>query len=246
MVKSVFSRSIRLACLSLLALVAIPAWAQFGDNKANAALDKAIMQLFGKGAFSAQTEVAITGAQNISMDVEFAVLDGQTRSAIDLGAIRSDMIPAAVLGQMKSAGLDKMVSVTRNDSAAILMIYPNAKSYVDFTPPGATAPNKSEAKVAFSDLGKETLLGQECTKQKVTITDEKGATSEILAWMNAKKLPVQLQTSLEGTTVTMSFKKLNETKPDAALFKAPAGYTKYDSVQALMMQRMMDAMKPAK
>lgn len=229
----------------LLALAADSAHAQIGESKANAAIDKAIMQLFGKTAFTSQAEVSVKGDQNITMDVEFAVMDGQTCSTIDLGAMRSEMIPAAMMAQMKSAGLDKVRSITRQDSAEIVMVYPNAKSYVAFTPPGAKAADKSEAKIAVTDLGKETLHGTECTKQKIVITDEKGATSEVLAWVNDKKQPVQLQAALEGTTVTMVFKKIDDKKPDAALFKAPPAFTKYETPQALMMARMMEAMKGA-
>jgi hypothetical protein len=240
------NRLLKLICLLLLALVTGDARAQLGDSKANAAIDKAIMQLFGKSSFTSQAEVSIKGAQNISMDVEFAVLDGQTCSTIDLGAIRSASIPASALAQLKAAGLDKIASVTRQDSASVLMIYPSAKSYVEFTPPGAKAPSAIEAKLTITDIGKEKINGQDCTKQKVLITDDKGATSEVLAWINDKKQPVQLQAALEGTTVTMLFKAIQDKKPDVSLFKAPTGFTKYESPQALMMARMMEAMKAPK
>jgi hypothetical protein len=233
----------KLVCACLIVLASGNARAQFGESKANTAIDKAIMQLFGKTAFTSQAEVTIKGAQNIAMDVGFAVLDGQTCTTIDLGAMRSELIPAAAMAQMKTAGLDKISSITRQDSAAIVMIYPNAKSYVEFTPPGAKAANETEAKVAVTDLGKDKVGDKECTKQKVVITDEKGTTSEVLAWVNDKKQPVQLQAALEGTTVTMLFKNIDDKKPDAAQFKAPSGFTKYESPQALMMARMMEAIK---
>ena len=240
---STLFRPLQLLCLCVLVLAAGNAQAQLGDSKANAALDKAILRLFGKSAFTSTAEVSIKGAQDISMDVDFAVLNGRTATSLDLGSMRSELIPAAAMAQMKAAGLDKVVSITGEETAAMILVYPNAKSYVEFTPPGAVAPNKSEAKVDISDIGSEKINGQDCTKQKVVITDAKGTSSEVLAWVNSKKQPVQLQTTLEGTTVTMLFKKVDDAKPAAALFEPPAGFTKYESPQALMMARMMEAMK---
>jgi hypothetical protein len=177
----------------------------------------------------------------VSMQAEFAVLDGKTRSVLDLTQIKSAMIPAQVLAQMKSAGLDKIISITQQEKGPVLIIYPNARCYAEFTP--AVSDSKKEPKLTKTDLGKETVGSQSCTKQKVAITDEDGEAHDILVWNDGKGFPVQLQTSVDGTTVTMKFKNLDPKKPDASLFKAPGGYEKFDSPQSLMMKRMTEAVK---
>ena len=77
-----------------------------------------------------------------------------------------------------------------------------------------------------------------------SFTDKDGQTAEAIVWeaTDMKNFPIQYQTIDEGKTATTTFTDIKQGKPDAALFELPASYTKYGSMQEMMMgnmQRMM-------
>jgi hypothetical protein len=97
-----------------------------------------------------------------------------------------------------------------------------------------------------SSLGKETVDGHPCEKNKITMTDSDGKTTEALVWnaSDLKDFPVQVQMKEKSDTVILLYKNVQFTKPAATQFDAPTGYTVYNSMQefsAGMMQKMMGA-----
>jgi hypothetical protein len=101
-----------------------------------------------------------------------------------------------------------------------------------------------DLKVQTTALGKETVDGHPCVKNKVVITDAQSDTNEFIAWnaTDLKNFPVKFQTEGAGNPTTMSFKGISFTKPDAAQFEPPASYTKYDSVSTMMRDQIMKQM----
>jgi len=57
-----------------------------------------------------------------------------------------------------------------------------------------------------------------------------------------KKFPVKVETIQEGNNVTMLFKDVKVSKPEAAQFEPPADFKKYDSMMSMMQQEMMKRM----
>ena len=69
-------------------------------------------------------------------------------------------------------------------------------------------------------------------------------TFEISIASDLKEFPVQVQMKEKNDTITLLYKNVQFTKPAAAQFDAPAGYTVYNNMQefsAGMMQKMMGA-----
>jgi hypothetical protein len=81
-------------------------------------------------------------------------------------------------------------------------------------------------------------------KNKAVITDKEGNKQESTVWnaTDLKNFPVKIQTIEQGNNVTMLFKNVSTAKPAASLFEPPSGYTKYDSIQSMMMQQVLKQM----
>ena len=95
-----------------------------------------------------------------------------------------------------------------------------------------------------TELGKDTVDGHDCVKNKVTVTDKEGKQHESTVWnaTDLKNFPVKIVTTEQGNNGTMLFKNISMTKPAASNFEPPAGLTKYDNVQTMMQTEMMKKM----
>jgi hypothetical protein len=141
--------------------------------------------------------------------------------------------------------MDKTVTVVRPDLKSILIIYPALKSYASMPLPAAADGDatKGEPKLERTELGREEVDGRQCIKYKVVYTGPGGA-QEFTTWnaVDLQDFPVQVQTKQGGGVMTSRFSDIKVGKPDAAMFDAPADYTKYGSIQEMMgaaMRKMM-------
>ncbi len=204
-------------------------------------------KIFGKTkAFSATAEVAIVDKQHgqpVTMETQYAFLNGNIRTDLDMSSMKGTAIPPQAVAQMKAMGMDHTANVFRGDKKLMYMIYPGLKSYciIDTTMvPGADKPSDKEPKVEVTALGKETVDGHPCVKNKITITSDDGKAQDILAWQASDMNDFPIKTEMEAgtSTVTTHFTNINMSAPDASLFEPPTDFKKYDSIQELMMNSM--------
>ena len=224
------------ACLSLF-----PAYGQYGGRPGGMGgpppgpqFSGASAKLFGdNSAFSATMEVqGESGAGSHSMTGAIAV---------DQGKSRFEMNMAAMDPHMKSMGMDQMIMVTRPDRKVSYMMFPSQQAYVENPIPDTTAAKPESAyKIQITELGKETVDGHPCVKNKAVVTDDQGNTTESTLWnaTDLKNFPVKIETTQGGRKSTMLFRDVKLGKPDASLFEPPAGHKKYDSMMSLMMEKM--------
>jgi hypothetical protein len=146
-------------------------------------------------------------------------------------------IPAEAVAQLKAMNMDKMVVISRPDKKVMYMIYPGLKSYVETALPDVAT---NEFKLETSELGKETVDGHACAKQKAVVTDSEGKKHEATVWKAAdlKGVPVKIVQTEPNATITMTFKNVSTSKPAASLFEVPAEGTKYENPMALMQAAM--------
>ena len=204
-----------------------------------------LAKLFGKtSAFSATAAITFkksAGRELPAMQITYAMLDGKVRTDIDLAKMGGEM-PADGLAQMKQLGMDRMAHIYLPATKASYMVYPGLKSYCELSSPAvAGGPAGAEPKIEKTDLGKETVEGHACNKAKLIITDEQGRKVEALVWhaTDLKDFPIKSEmTTDDGAVVTTVFSNINQSKPDAALFALPSDYTRYGSMQELMMGNM--------
>ena len=197
----------------------------FGDNK----------------AFSANVQMDVKGPEEASMPGKVALLDGKTRFEMDMSQLKTSRMPQAVLDQMKTMGMDKLILITEPAKKSSLLIYPGLQSYVSMPMKDADAAGADEFKVEFTDLGKEKVDGHDCVKSKAVVTDSKGESHEATLWSatDMKKFPIKITQSEKGNETTMLFSQIKLEKPDAALFAPAASFTKYPGMQEMMQEVMM-------
>ena len=229
-----------LVLVALIATLAFPVEAQMG-RMSGPSFTGAMAKLFGDNpAFSADIEIQMdAGQQNGSMPGKLAVDSGKSRIDMDMSGATGGQPGAA--DRMKAMGMDKIIMITRPDTKVVDTVFPGLSAYLEtaIQDPDASKPD-SAFKVDTTELGKETVDGHACVKNKVIVTDDQGKAHESTVWnaTDMKKFPVKIETTEQGRTTTMLFKNVKLSKPDAALFEPPADCKKYDTQQALMQEVM--------
>lgn len=214
-----------------------------GSNPMNTAM----LKLFGQHTnFTATSEVNVKDGAGDATELSFsmAMLDGKMRAEMDLANMKNKMLPPEAVTQMKKMGMDRTTYIIRPDKKVSYLVYPGLNSYVQMPITEADSQAMKEAKINITEIGKETIDGHPCVKNKVLVTDDKGKTQEATVWnaTDMKNFPIQMQMKEKESTVVMKYKNVQFAKPDAKKFEAPAGMTKYDNMQQLqqvMMQKMM-------
>jgi hypothetical protein len=227
----------------VLAQVMVPARGEQG-------LLGGLSSLFGKDkAFSATANMAIkdsSGNVAQAMDMKMAVLDGNVRTEIDMTKSAGSQMPPEAVAHIKQMGMDRTVHITVPDQHMMYTVYPGMKAYtiMQMSADSAASPG-APPKIERTEIGPETIDGHPCIKSKVVITPQGGQATVSYVW-EAKDLggyPIQTETqSPDGTTITCHLRNIDKAKPDAALFAPPSDYTRYDSMQELMMSRMSGMM----
>jgi hypothetical protein len=232
-----------------LGFALVSAQAQFGPQGGGGGgmrFNGAMAKLFAEnGNFSANVEMEMKGgalADTVRVPGRLAVADQKSRFEMDATQIKGGNVPESALAQMKSMGMDKMVMISRPDKKTSFLVYPNLQSYAESAMSQKDAAEKdADFKIETSELGKETIDGHPCVKTKVVLTDDKGTKQEATLWnaTDLNKFPVKLERVENGVMMTMSFKDVKLSKPEAAQFEPPTGLTKYENPQALMQGAMM-------
>jgi hypothetical protein len=206
-------------------------------------------KLFGDNqAFSAdmETQVAAGSDQTMTMPGKLAFDGGKSRFDMDMGAAKGGQMSPERADQMKAMGMDKLTTISRPDKKVVYLIYTGLSAYAEtaLQDPEASKP-ASAFKMDKTELGKETVSGHACVKNKVVVTDDQGNKHESTVWnaTDLKDFPVKIETTEQGShAMTTLFTNIKLGKPDAAVFDPPSDFKKYDSPQALMQQEMMKRM----
>jgi len=130
---------------------------------------------------------------------------------------------------LKQAGLDRMVSIFRPDKKATYLVYPGVQSYQELPlAKGEAEAYEQGLRPEKTVLGKETLDGHPCVKNKVIVKSGKGPVLEAFTWnaTDLKDFPLQIEMKENGNTMRMYFTQVRLIKPDARQFELPANYSK--------------------
>jgi hypothetical protein len=176
------------------------------------------------------------------MTVDFAMLDGKVRLDVDLSTIKSKQLPAETMASFKAAGLDKLATVVRPDRKSALLIYPGVQGYVEVPmSPEEAADVDRKFKLEKTRLGRETVDGRSCEKNKVVISSGPGGKHEAIVWYatDLTNFPLRVQMLQEGTTVVMEYRNVKFVRTDSRKFDPPVGYTKHATSELLMQSAMM-------
>lgn len=201
-------------------------------------------KLFGDHkAFSADTTLEVTqGAEGGTFTIpgKIAYLEGKSRMDVDVSRSQGPQLPAGMAEQLKSMGMGEMTVIADESTNTSYFVYPGLKAYAALAPEGAKTADPSKVKMTSTELGKDTVDGQACVKNKVVLTDPDGKTTEATVWnaTDLKKFPVRIETADKAAKVRMTFKNVKFSKPDAKSFEPPENFTRHTSIQGLMGEAM--------
>jgi hypothetical protein len=220
--------------------------AQFGPTGGapDIQLSGATAKLFGdNSAFTATMEMQMKEKSGnlVVVPGNLAFLEGKSRFDIDLTKIKASSMRPEMGAQLAQFGMASLVMINRPEKKSSYLIYPGLQGYVE-NPIKDPALTKTAADftIESTELGKETVDGHECAKNKVVVTDKDGNKQEFTVWnaSDLKQFPVKLEMG-QTNALTMTFKNVKLEKPEAGVFDPPSDATKYDSVPALMQQGIM-------
>lgn len=223
--------------------------AQSGAPGQTSGMDFALLKLFGgHAAFTAKADIEVSGGAgpgDMSMTANLAVLDGKMRTEVDMTQLKSKEMPPQAMEQMKQMGMDRVVNITLAADRKMLIIFPNMKSYITMPIPDKSAKILSDkGELEKTELGKETVDGHPCVKNKILILGEDGAKHAFTVWnaTDLKDFPVRFESRENGGTVRGAYRDIQFVKPAAKLFEAPAGFKAYAGMQEMMMSVMQQMM----
>ena len=224
-----------------------PAFSQFGPRPGGPAglnLSVSMAKLFGdNSAFTANLEIrAGQGADLTIVPGILSATDGKVRFEMDMSQMKGGHIPPSAVSQMKAMGMDKIVMIARPDKKITWLLYPGLQAYAEMPNQDPDAGKAaSDFTAVTTELGRETVDGHACTKNKVVVSDKDGNKHESTVWNapDLKNFPVQIAMAQDGNVNTMLFKNVKLEKPDSGQFDPPSSYTKYENMQALIQQEMM-------
>lgn len=243
-------KKLLLLTTTLIALGLAPAFAQPGARGGGPSpnFGGAMSKLFGANqTFSANMEFQTPGpgGDTIAMPGKINFDAGKSRFEMNMSEMRGSKMPPATLAQMKSMGMDSVISISRPDLNLVYVVYPGLNSYLEKAQKDSSdSVSPDDYKAESTDLGKESVDGHDCAKNKVVVTDKAGTKHESTVWnaTDLKNFPVKIETAEQGQTATILFKNVSFDKPAASLFEVPAGLTKYTDPQTMMQTEMMKKM----
>jgi hypothetical protein len=230
---NILTSKVRLpVALSLLVLAGSAAVAQAASTGAPTSINAAFVKLFGTaGAFTAKAEALVVDPfqqETVRMPMDFAVLDGKVRLEINMALMRGKDVPPDAIDKLKQAGMDRVISVFRPDKKATFVMYPGIQSYMSVPlSKGEIQISEKNLKLENTALGKETIDGHACVKNKAVVKNDQLPIFEAVTWNAAdlKDFPLQIDIKDKGNTVRMRFTQVRFVKPDAKQFDPPATYS---------------------
>lgn len=168
--------------------------------------------------------------------MDFTALDGKLRIDVDRGQMKGPGIAASAIDMNKKLGIDRVSSVVRLDRRMTYMLFPGVQGYVTMALTGEDA-NPSGEKLVRTALGRETIDGHKCVKNRSIVKNQKGMMLlESTTWnaTDLQNFPLQIETRENGEISIIHFGQVSFAKPDPGLFELPVGYRMYPSPEDLV------------
>jgi len=237
----------------LLALLSpLSAMAQIPGAGSPSGVSASLAKLFSDfPGFTAKAELQVldkTRKEWLSTPMNFAVLGTQLRADLDLTKAKNEEV-AASAAALKQMGMAEVVSIVCPDKKLIYILFPGVQSCLEMPiPKEESNAIEKNTKVTKTPLGKESVGGHSCVKNKVVVNGDKGPLLEATTWnaTDLKDFPVQIESREKENISVIHFKDVQLSKPDATKFEVPANYVRYTNQQDLMMGIARKAMSGGK
>jgi len=204
-------------------------------------ISPAFLKLFSStGAFTAVAETAVldaAGKEWARLPIAVSCSDNKLKLAIELDQIKSRDLPEFMVATLKQAGMGTIISLVLPEKKATYLIYPGFKCYLNLPVTGDEAKEAPASyRVDRNLLGEETLQGQRCKKNKVTIRSGATEVLEATTWeaVGLKGFPLKIEMRQAENRLVMNFQKLQFARTEGKQFEVPAGYAEYKDAQQMM------------
>ena len=240
------------AAVLFTVLSALSALAQIPGAGSPSGVNASLAKLFSDfPGFTAKAELQVLDKARkewLRTPMNFAVLGNQLRADLDLTKAKNEEV-AASAATLKQMGMAEVVSIVRPDKKLVYVLFPGVESCLEMPIPKeeADAIDKN-TKIEKTPLGKETVEGHPCVKNKVVVKSDKGQILEATTWnaTDLKDFPVKIESREQENTSVIRFTDVQLSKPDSAKFEIPANYARYKNQQDLMMGVARKAMGGSK
>ncbi|MBL9137352.1 MAG: hypothetical protein JNK85_15880 [Verrucomicrobiales bacterium] len=237
-----------------LGVTSLRAGAQGGGMPGgNLGFNAAVAQLFADvPAFSAAVETAITNqAENTRMVLPMRMFKSGDKFRIDVDFVKLRGAGAALQGlsALQNIGMSRMGSLVLPQEKGMVVFFPELKFQTRVSLTEADLPADGY-KVTKKAGGKETVNGQPCVRQQVTLTTKDGQKTEATTWEAPalNQFPVRMMfrqdKDKDGGTMWMTFSDVKLASPGDDVFKVPSDYKSFNSISGLMQEAMARALNP--
>jgi hypothetical protein len=206
-------------------------------------LNSGLIRVLGPtNSFSAKADVRVLdragNKESVNLTMSFAQLYTRVRAEIDMAKIKSKEIGSNDVATLRQLGLDQLITVIRLDRMTAMYAYPTLRGYVEMS-----LPEEEPERWYMAATDTETIDGHPCVKYKITSEGRRGEKEKLQAYVwkarDLRNLPVKAQIYQPDAVVIMQFKDIKASRPQWGLFDPPIGYTRYETMEALTLSRML-------
>lgn len=168
------------------------------------------------------------------------------RIEVDLVKLKGTGVALQGLSAMQNIGMARMTSLVDPKEKGMQVLFPDLKAYSKVTTSEVALPDAG-FKVTKKAGGKETINGQACVRQQVTLTSTDGQKVEATTWeaTGLSNFPIRMLFRQKEGSMVMTFSDVRLEAPADDLFKIPSDYKPFESMSALMQEAMTRAISGA-
>ncbi|MBL9128310.1 MAG: hypothetical protein JNL97_11710 [Verrucomicrobiales bacterium] len=195
--------------------------------------------------FSADVETTLTNLTEktrLSVPMRMHKRQDQLRIELDFAKLKGTGLALQGLTAMQNIGMARMVSLVDPKGKSMTVLFPDLKAYTKVSVAEADLPADG-FKVTKKPSGKDTVDGQPCVRQLVTLTSKDGTKVEATTWEAAAlgNFPVRMLFRQKEGSMAMAFKGVVLRAPADDQFAVPSDHKPFDSMSSLMQEAMTRA-----
>ena len=195
-------------------------------------------------SFSADATVDLTETGSTQtmmiMPSKFTFSGNDMRWDLDAGQMSGSAMPPEAAAALRDAKLDKMCFIARLDKKAGYVVFPGVQAYIYFPIPESEISQALETakdiKLKTEVLGKETVDGYDCTKNRITVPKEADLHEEAIVWSAAilKNYPIKLEIGTPDGKMIFHFRDVKFDTPPVGTFDVATNLVCKASSQEIM------------
>lgn len=147
---------------------------------------------------------------------------------------------------MQNLGLARMATLVQPNQRSMTVLFPDVKYYTRIAMAEADLP-RPDVRIEKRSAGRDTINGQACVRQRVTMTSPDGVKTEATVWEAPRlgNFPLRIEVKPDEGSMRMTFRDVKLAEPEGDLFEVPKDYQGFNSIGALMQAATQRAFRPA-